>query len=136
MGSWFLRRSDGQLLAAALLALKPSPYGYLVSGESLACRNMLCQAADSLPQLLARTIWSIDAFSDVTDHARESLGASMKSFDDLFQPPSRTRRYFNALYELDMALDLALKEHKEGKEAKPALEPAQYPSSSPLWVVL
>lgn len=43
----FLRRSDGQATAAALLSLPVSPHGYLISCETSMCRNMLCEAANA-----------------------------------------------------------------------------------------
>lgn len=107
----FLRRCDGQATAIALLILPLSPHGYLISGERSLCKNMLCEAAAALPQLLTRTMWSIDdAFGHLDSVVKDNLSFAMQDFHQLTQPYVKlTRLYFEALFKLDMALDEATK---------------------------
>ncbi|KAK8006208.1 hypothetical protein PG991_012505 [Apiospora marii] len=113
----FMSRRDGQLLAHALLTLDLSPHGYLMSLERSHCRSMLCDAASSLPQLLTRSLWSIDALdlSD-DDDLKTRLGKAMAKFYDLSQPAVRTRLYFAALYELDAALQEATRKTERAEQ--------------------
>lgn len=102
----FLHRADGQTMAVALLTLPLSPYGYLMSLEHSLCRDMLCQAADSMPQLLLRVMWSLDgSFEFLENNVKEDLRSTMASFLALTQPVKRTRLYFEALFKLDQALE-------------------------------
>lgn len=107
----FLRREDGQLLAAVLMRLPLSPYGYLFSCEESACRDMLCKSANALPQLLARTMWTIDdAFEHLDQEIRNNLRDAMVRFNQfLVQPAKSTRLYYKALFQLDKALDAAIR---------------------------
>ncbi|KAL1848521.1 hypothetical protein Daus18300_013574 [Diaporthe australafricana] len=109
-GAKFLRRTDGQRVAAALLKLPLSPYGYLMSSERSLCRAMLCEAAHALPQLLTRTMWSVDdgPFALLESAVRENLRVAMADFYQLSQPAKPTRLYFEALFKLDTALDAAI----------------------------
>ena len=60
--AWFLNRSDGQILAQALLNLPLCPQGYLINGNTEAVlRKTLCAASEALPQLLVRMITDIDS---------------------------------------------------------------------------
>lgn len=108
----FLRRSDGQATAAALLGLPLSPHGYLISCETSLCRNMLCEAATSLPQLLTRTMWSInDSFGHLDNAVKDNLKTAMMDFTQHTQPfVKQTRLYFEALFRLDAALEAAMKQ--------------------------
>lgn len=113
----FLHRADGQTMAAALLTLPLSPYGYLMSLERCLCREMLCQAADSLPQLLLRTMWSIDgSFDFLEDDVKQQLRNTMASFSALSQPVKRTRLYFEALYKLNRELEAAIGQDQSSKQ--------------------
>lgn len=102
----FLHRSDGQTMAAGLLNLPLSPYGYLMSFENSLCRDMLCEAAQSVPQLLTRTMWKIeDSFDYLDSEKRGKLHNALAAFHNLSQPVKRTRLYFDALHKLDKALE-------------------------------
>ena len=108
MGLRCLRRADAQLIGLALLTLDLSPHGYLMSCEPSACRDIFCYAAfESLPQLLTRTMWDIDALH-LEGASKERLRTAMSRFYSLSQPIQRTRQYYSALYDLDQALQNAI----------------------------
>ncbi|KAK7921330.1 hypothetical protein PG985_009352 [Apiospora marii] len=114
--SRFMSRRDGQFIANALLTLDLSPHGYLMSLERSLCRSMICDAASSLPQLLTRSLWSIDSFAISDEDLKRRLGKAMTKFYDHSQPAARTRQYFAALYELDAALQQATEKTRRAEQ--------------------
>ncbi|KAK8085374.1 hypothetical protein PG997_006645 [Apiospora hydei] len=105
----YINRSDGQLIAHALLSMDLSPHGYLMSLEWSYCRSIFCRPAQVLPQLLFLALSNVDALG-LSDELKERLEIAMSRFYDLCRPASRTRMYFDALYQLDAALQEATQE--------------------------
>jgi hypothetical protein len=102
--NWFLKRDDAQLLAQALLSLPMSSLGYLVGGNKHSkCRQLLCAASQSLFQLLIRFNKSLQALN-VNDSEATQLTQLMEAIYMGTEKKTRTRPFYEAIYDLDVAL--------------------------------
>jgi hypothetical protein len=105
---WFLRREDAQLLAQALLAIPTSPHGYLVSANKRSrCRRVLCEASQSLPQLLSRLMYSLRSLGLDHDEA-DMLFRIMSNMYARTESLEKTRLFYETIFELDEALTSVL----------------------------
>jgi hypothetical protein len=103
-GAWFLQRADAQLLAKVLLELDLHAQGYLVGGNKKSrCRQTLCNAAESLPQLLGRLIQHIELLGLQKEDERTLLTALEKMMT-LTLRVEYSRAMSAAIFELDQAL--------------------------------
>lgn len=101
----YISREAGQRLAQLLLDLKLSPEGYLErsSKESL-CRQMLCNAAQALPHLLARMISAFDQLK-IPNEIKESLLGLLNDLLDRCLNFKPYRSYFRTVFALDTVLE-------------------------------
>ncbi|KAF2115757.1 hypothetical protein BDV96DRAFT_659036 [Lophiotrema nucula] len=105
---WFLKRDDAQLLAQALLAIPMSPHGYLVSANKRSrCRGLLCQAAQSLPQLLARLVYSFQSLG-LDGNGADTLLQMMGNMYAKTERLEKTRSFYEVIFKLDEGLSSVL----------------------------
>lgn len=112
-GAWFLNRSDGQILAQALLRLPICPQGYLVnSNKGSVLRTALCGASDSLPQLLVRMVTDIESLA-LEPADRVELVAAMNQLIARTLKYEYSRAFASSLFRLDEILQRHL--HTDGR---------------------
>jgi hypothetical protein len=102
--AWFMRRADAQQLAQVLLELDLHAQGYLLGGSrDSRCRQTLCNAANSLPQLLARMIPHAEYFVPKKGNAKTLL-AAMEQMMSRTLEVAASRAMTAAIFDLDQAL--------------------------------
>ncbi|KAH7471345.1 hypothetical protein FOMA001_g13595 [Fusarium oxysporum f. sp. matthiolae] len=103
--AWYLRRSDGQVLANALLELPICRKGYLFHrSKTSKCREFLCLAATMLPRLLINIIYHFDLLV-LDENVRPSLLAAVNRMNLKLQRYEYTRDFMTTICELDEILE-------------------------------
>ena len=102
--SWFLKRSDAQVLAQGLLTLPICQKGYLFgAAQSSLCRTFLCSAAPNIPHLLTYLIFYFDHLQ-IPPESKQSLQDAMKALLKHMQKFEYSRSFMTAIHETDEAL--------------------------------
>lgn len=106
--AWYLRRSDAQVLAQALLRLPICRKGYLFnSNKPSLCYKFLCSAAPNAPHLLLYIIRYFDKLT-IPEASRKSLLAAMEEMIRRTYKFQYSRAFMDSIYEIDIALQRVL----------------------------